>query len=78
MLKLVNKMKMLFQKIWTGYKKVARAIGRFNTLVILSLLYFLVIPFFSIISRLMKGKKEKNSTWITKEPALPNSHEHQF
>jgi hypothetical protein len=66
-------MKRLLLRIWQGWKKIARAIGVFNTKVILTILYFIVLGIFSLIVRLLrldlldKRLVRRDSYWHGKE-----------
>jgi len=57
----------LLKSLWRGWVKVAHTIGKFNTAVILSLVYLLILPFFSLWRlKAPLGLKahEANSNWI--------------
>jgi len=45
--------KNIFKSIWEGWKKVAKAIGKVQTRIILFILYFLVIGPAAIVIRLL-------------------------
>lgn len=47
-------MKSFLRKIWGGWKKVAHAIGVFQTKLILTILYFVVIGLASLMVRLFR------------------------
>lgn len=65
------------QKFLRGYKKVIAVIGRGNTILILTIVYWAILPIFWL---LLSFKKEslRGSTWRDKEQELPHSYEHQF
>lgn len=42
-----------FRQIWEGWKKIAHKLGIINTYILLTVVYFLVIPVFALIA----GKK---------------------
>lgn len=42
-------MKEFFWRLWEGWKRLARIIGHYQTKILLTIIYFLVIPFFSLI-----------------------------
>lgn len=42
-------MKEFLLRLWELWKRVARVIGHYQTKVLLTIIYFLVIPFFSLI-----------------------------
>jgi len=79
-------MKRFFQRIWKGWKRIAHAIGVFQTKVIITLFYFLIIGMLSILVRLLRrdlldmrmGKK--SPTWHDKRlgPVDMESCKHQF
>ncbi len=68
-------MKRILRSIWSGWKKFAHALGVFNTKVILTILYFIVIGisavFGRIFSRDMLDRRFDNadSLWKPKSPA---------
>ena len=64
-------MKEFLKKAWEGWKKIAHRIGRFQTMLLISLFYFLVIAPLGLLFRLFgwdpletKGfKSGKQSSW---------------
>lgn len=60
-----------------GYKKVIAVIGRANTILILSIVYWAVLPVFALLLSFRREAKG-GSTWRTKEADFFNSHEQQF
>lgn len=60
-----------------GYKKAVGVIGKGNTILILSIVYWAVLPVFSLILN-FKRASLRGSTWRTKEADFFNSHEQQF
>ena len=60
-----------------GYKKVLAIIGRANTVLILSVVYWLVLPIFALLLNFKRGSLP-GSTWRAKEADFFNSHEQQF
>lgn len=68
-------MKILFNL----YKKLILALGRINTFIILTIVYFAFIPIFYIIIFLQKKNKPiKSSAWLKKESTPSKSYEYQF
>ncbi|GEM_PF-2769856 len=53
-----------------------KVVGRVNGTLILTIIYFLVFPPFSLY--LMIVKDRTRSGWKMKEPYPPNSHENQY
>jgi hypothetical protein len=39
----------LLKKIWAGWKKFAHALGRVQTMILLTIIYFVIIPVFSLL-----------------------------
>lgn len=39
----------ILKKIWAGWKKFAQVLGKIQTTILLTLIYFLIIPFFSLL-----------------------------
>lgn len=60
-------MKRFFKAIWAGWKKFAHKLGVFNTFVILTIMYFIVISIASIVIRLFKPDL-LDKKWKTDEP----------
>ncbi len=64
-------MKKFLKKVWESWKKVAHRIGRFQTMLLISLFYFLVIAPLGLLFRLFswdpletKGfESSKQSNW---------------
>lgn len=58
----------LLRRAWEGWKKIAHVIGVFNTRVIMSLLYFvIVLPFgliFRMVSDPMQLGEPGQSNWV--------------
>lgn len=54
-----------FKRFWEGWKKKAAAIGRFQTKVIMTVIYFIMVPFFSL-KRFTDplGMSKKHSGWV--------------
>lgn len=60
-----------------SYKKVLAAVGRANTILILSVVYWAILPIFALIFK-FKKRAVGGSTWRTKEADFPKSYEQQF
>ena len=72
-------MKKFFKKIWGKWKKIALVIGRFNTKVILTIIFFLVLAPIGYIFRLfgwdpldLKQKNKPDSNWKEVKTAEPD------
>jgi hypothetical protein len=61
----------------SGYKKVIGVVGRGNTILILSIVYWAILPIFWLILN-FKRESLSGSTWRAREIDLPNSYEQQF
>ncbi|NIM20216.1 MAG: hypothetical protein GTO51_08295 [Candidatus Latescibacteria bacterium] len=67
-------MKKLLSKIWQGWKKVAHAIGVFNTKLLLGITYFIFLGMAAAITRVLridlldKRINPKSTFWSDKEP----------
>lgn len=44
----------MLKRLWEGWKRVAKKIARFNSLVICTVLYIVILPFAAIPFRLFK------------------------
>ena len=78
-------MKKVLSKIWAGWKKIALKIGRFNTIILTSLFYLLMLAPMGAVMRLFgwdpletsRRHLEKSSNWkpITDgEPSMESLH----
>ena len=64
-------MKKFLKRVWKGWKKVAHRIGRFQTMLLITLFYFLVIAPLGLLFRLFgwdpletrSFKSNKHSNW---------------
>lgn len=67
----------VFRRAWEGWKKIAHVIGVFNTRVIMSILYFIVVLPMGLVFRLVSDplqlQEPKDSNWV----ALP-ADEHKL
>lgn len=68
-------MKRFLLLLWAGWKKFAHVLGLFNTRVILTITYFVLIALVAIVSRLFRAdfldkrkRKEGVSYWYDREP----------
>jgi hypothetical protein len=70
----------VWRKVWRAYVTILKAVGRFNTLLLLSLVYFLVLPLarLSLMLRGVGRRRTLSSGWQKRPPAYPHAHEHQF
>ncbi|MBL8149192.1 MAG: hypothetical protein JNN15_04615 [Blastocatellia bacterium] len=66
-------MKKFLLHLWDKWKRIALVIGRFQTRVLLTLIYFLIIPFFSLIKLKdpLKKKDISGSMWQERFRAMP-------
>lgn len=78
----------ILKKIWEGFKKgwmkFAHTVGKVNSTILLSILYFVVVGVYSIISRFLKlliwpFRKKPQTYWVSREKTLdPQSHKYPF
>ena len=64
----------LLKALWRGWVKVAHAIGKFNTALILTVIFFVLLPFFSLWrlkDPLGLKAMDDDTTWIEREPFEP-------
>lgn len=74
-------MKKFFKNLWERWKIIAKAIGRFNALVILTLFYFVILSPLGALFRLFgwnplkSGQKEhqKDTNWQPVENSQPDT-----
>lgn len=57
-------MRNVFRKLWSGIKAFSRKVAYVQAVIILTLFYFIVIGFFSLIIRLL-GQDLLNKKWKT-------------
>ena len=68
-------MRRILRSIWSGWKKFAYALGAFNTKVILTILYFLVIGISAVFARIFirdildRRFDRADSLWKLKSPS---------
>lgn len=60
------------KRLWTGWKKIARAIGVFQTRLILTLLYYVLLPPFGFLVRVFMDPlrlktRDRASGWVPRE-----------
>lgn len=60
-----------------GYKEIIAVIGRGNTILILSVVYWAILPVFALLFKFKKSPLA-GSTWRAKEAEFPKSYEQQF
>ena len=59
------------KKTWQGWKKFAHKLGVAQTYIIITLFYWLIVPFFSLIrlqNPLRLRQKGDSSYWIERKP----------
>ncbi len=61
-------MKEFLLRLWELWKRVARVIGYYQTKILLTIIYFLVIPFFSLIKFKdpLRKAKTAGSMWSSR------------
>lgn len=45
----------MLKRLWEGWKRIAKKIARFNSLVICTVLYFILLPFVALPFRMTKN-----------------------
>jgi len=62
------------QRLWEGWKRVAHKIARFNSLVLTTVLYYLLLPCVAIPFRLAKDplRLKKEAEFLPRPPAKPS------
>jgi hypothetical protein len=61
-----------FKNLWQGWKRIAHKLGVAQTYVIVTLFYWLIVPFFSLIrfqNLLRLRQPDGQSFWIQRKPA---------
>jgi len=66
-------MRSFLNKLWSGIKAFSRKVAYVQAIVILTLFYFIVIGFFSIVIRLL-GKDLLNKKWKDKKISFLKIH----
>ncbi|MEK6710526.1 MAG: hypothetical protein AABZ64_08100 [Nitrospinota bacterium] len=67
----------LLKRLWEGWKRAARKIARFNSLVLTALLYFVLIPLIAIPFRLSKDplRLKDDARFLPRSAAKPSLHD---
>ena len=70
-------MKNVLGKIWNGWKRFGRALGRVNTVILLTIIYFLILSPFGLVMRLctwnpLRGAKDKNTNFVRIKDSRPD------
>lgn len=77
----------ILKKIWEvlkkGWMKFAHILGVINTTILLSIMYFVVVGVYSIISRIINlvvwpFKKAPQTYWYDHKECEPDSYKHPF
>lgn len=55
---------MFWQKIWEGWKKFGRILGKIQTTLILSLIYYLLFTPIGMLKKFFTAKRQTRSYWI--------------
>ena len=60
----------VLKTIYRGWMAFARALGRINTVLVLTLIYFLVVPVFSLLrfKDPLKLRPRKTTRWLERAP----------
>lgn len=62
----------LLKNFWQGWKKFAHKLGVVQTYIIITLFYWLIVPFFSLIrlqNPLRLRQSSNRSYWLERKPA---------
>ena len=63
----------LLKRLWEGWKRVAHRIARFNSLVLTTILYYLLLPCVAIPFRLAKDPlRLKGGAFLPRPPVKPS------
>jgi hypothetical protein len=70
----------MLRRLWVGWKSIAHKIGTFQSRVLLTGFYFLILAPFGLGVRLLSDplrlKRQHHSHWLGKENATADSREH--
>lgn len=55
---------MLHKKVWEYWKKFGRILGKIQTTIILSIIYYIVITPFGLLKLLFSRKKKTGTYWL--------------
>ncbi len=72
-----NYFRKMFKKIGKGYMRLVRLLGRINTIIILTVIYFALMPLFYLFMLVFKKDLNTESRWKIKQPFNRDSHEFQ-
>lgn len=75
-----GKISRYFPTLFPLYMRAIGVVGRFNTRLLLTIVYWVLIPFFTVFqhAKKIRSAKRTQSTWQPKESELENAHENQF
>ncbi|GAB4238633.1 MAG: hypothetical protein Kow00109_13120 [Acidobacteriota bacterium] len=68
----------LRQVLWEGFRRFAHRLGRFNSLVLLTLVYFLVVTPLGLVRRLATRSSRSQPHWRPRETPSPRHFEKQY
>jgi len=71
------------RSLWRGWLKIAHIIGTFNARVILSVFYFVVVPVFAVLVKLLRDPLglrggARATYWIERPPLPSDSGQRQY
>lgn len=64
--------------LWEGFHRLARRLGRFNSLVLLSLVYFFVVTPLGLLRRLFSRPVRQEPRWQPRETPPREHFEKQY
>jgi hypothetical protein len=72
-----------FRRLWAGWLRIAHIIGTFQARVLLSIFYFVVVPFFALLVKVLRDplslREEARSTfWLERSALQADSGRRQY
>ena len=55
---------MIWDKVWHYWKKFGRILGKIQTTIILSLIYYLIVTPIGLIKKIFLAKQNLNTYWL--------------
>ena len=69
------RMLIILKTLWEYWKKFGKILGKINTTIILSVIYYLIISPIGLIKQLVTPKQRQNSYWLDIKPIKPTLEE---
>jgi hypothetical protein len=73
----------LLRRLWARWLVIAHIIGTFQARVVLSFFYFLVVPIFAVLVKMLRDplelkKRARSTFWIERPAPAPDAGRRQY